>query len=69
MSFILIIFQVVVPDLATLGAIGIDPFTLELECTVVAEEPQELRELCWRCHLDIGFDTGVVITLREDIVA
>lgn len=69
MSFILITFQVVMPDLATLGAIGIDPFTLELECAEGAEEPQELKELCWRCHLDIGFDSGVVITLGEDIVA
>lgn len=43
---ILIACQVVVPDLSTLGALGIDPFALELECAEAAEERQELKESC-----------------------
>lgn len=40
MLFILIACQVVVPDLATLGAIGLDPVALEKP----AEEPQYVGE-------------------------
>lgn len=54
MMLILIACQVIVPDLSTLGALGIDPFTLELECAEAAEELQELKESCANDVIEIS---------------